>query len=105
MACASRAAAPWGGYMTIRVVIADDQEIIRTGLATILGAQPDIEVVGLAGLSGDRASGDDAAAVAHGQGAPLSGGGGALGPADVERDPRVEHGGGQGRQSGRRGAR
>ncbi|BAN04559.1 response regulator [Ilumatobacter coccineus] len=34
--------------MTIRVVIADDQSIIRAGLATILDAQPDIEVVGQA---------------------------------------------------------
>ena len=32
--------------MSIRVVIADDQEIIRTGLRMILDAQPDIEVVG-----------------------------------------------------------
>jgi len=32
--------------MTIRVVLADDQEIIRTGLRMILNAQPDIEVVG-----------------------------------------------------------
>ncbi|MEU4546864.1 response regulator transcription factor [Nonomuraea dietziae] len=32
--------------MTIRVVVADDQEIVRTGLSMILGAQPDIEVVG-----------------------------------------------------------
>jgi DNA-binding NarL/FixJ family response regulator len=32
--------------MTIRVVVADDQEIARTGLAMILNAQPDIEVVG-----------------------------------------------------------
>ncbi len=31
--------------MTIRVVVADDQEIVRTGLAMILDAQPDIEVV------------------------------------------------------------
>lgn len=30
----------------IRVLIADDQEIIRTGLTTILDGQPDIEVVG-----------------------------------------------------------
>jgi DNA-binding NarL/FixJ family response regulator len=29
-------------------VVADDQEIVRTGLAMILGAQPDIEVVGVA---------------------------------------------------------
>ncbi len=35
--------------MSIRVVVADDQEIVRTGLAMILGAQPGIEVVGQAG--------------------------------------------------------
>ena len=34
--------------MTVRVLIADDQSIVRTGLATILNSQPDIEVVGLA---------------------------------------------------------
>ncbi|GAB3892986.1 response regulator transcription factor [Kibdelosporangium lantanae] len=32
--------------MTVRVVVADDQEIVRTGLAMILNAQPGIEVVG-----------------------------------------------------------
>ena len=32
--------------MTIRVLLADDQEIIRTGLRMILNAHPDIEVVG-----------------------------------------------------------
>ena len=32
--------------MTIRVLIADDQEIIRTGLRMILDTQPEIEVVG-----------------------------------------------------------
>jgi len=32
--------------MTIRVLIADDQEIIRTGLRMILEAQPGIEVIG-----------------------------------------------------------
>ncbi len=32
--------------MTIRVVVADDQDIVRTGLTMILNAQPDIEVVG-----------------------------------------------------------
>ncbi|CAM3545364.1 response regulator transcription factor [Nocardioides zeicaulis] len=31
--------------MTVRVLVADDQEIVRTGLATILGAQDGIEVV------------------------------------------------------------
>ena len=30
--------------MSIRVLVADDQEIVRTGLAMILDAQPDIEV-------------------------------------------------------------
>jgi DNA-binding NarL/FixJ family response regulator len=40
--------------MTVRVVIADDQEIVRTGLAMILNAQPGIEVVGVA-ANGHRA--------------------------------------------------
>ena len=40
--------------MSIRVVIADDQEIVRTGLAMIVDAQPDLEVVGVAG-DGERA--------------------------------------------------
>lgn len=34
--------------MTIRILIADDQSIVRAGLATILGSQDDIEVVGQA---------------------------------------------------------
>lgn len=34
--------------MSIRVIVADDQEIVRTGLCMILGAQPGIEVVGAA---------------------------------------------------------
>ncbi len=33
---------------TIRVVVADDQDLVRTGLAMILSAQPGIEVVGQA---------------------------------------------------------
>ncbi len=36
------------GTVTIRVLIADDQELVRTGLGLLLGAQPDIEVVGQA---------------------------------------------------------
>ena len=34
--------------MSIRVVVADDQELVRTGFAMILDAQPDIEVVAVA---------------------------------------------------------
>jgi DNA-binding NarL/FixJ family response regulator len=34
--------------MTVRVLIADDQSIVRAGLATILNSQPDIEVIGQA---------------------------------------------------------
>jgi DNA-binding NarL/FixJ family response regulator len=33
----------------IRVLICDDQELVRTGYATILAAQPDLDVVGEAG--------------------------------------------------------
>ncbi len=35
--------------MSIRVVIADDQELVRTGFRAILNSEPDIEVVGEAG--------------------------------------------------------
>ncbi|MEA2362033.1 MAG: hypothetical protein QOD71_1178 [Thermoleophilaceae bacterium] len=35
--------------MTVSVLVADDQELVRTGLRTILDAQQDIEVVGEAG--------------------------------------------------------
>jgi DNA-binding NarL/FixJ family response regulator len=45
--------------MSIRVLIADDQNIIRAGLTTILNGQPDIDVVGQA------ADGNEAIALAH----------------------------------------
>ncbi len=45
--------------MTIRVVVADDQLLVRTGLAMILDAQPDIEVVG------EAANGREAVAIAR----------------------------------------
>lgn len=32
--------------MTVRIVVADDHEIVRTGFATLLGTQPDFTVVG-----------------------------------------------------------
>ena len=35
--------------MTIRLLLADDQELVRTGFRLILDAEPDIEVVGEAG--------------------------------------------------------
>jgi DNA-binding NarL/FixJ family response regulator len=45
--------------MTIRVLVADDQDIVRAGLTMILDAQPDIEVVG------EAADGRDAVALAR----------------------------------------
>ncbi|ANY09430.1 response regulator [Pseudonocardia sp. HH130630-07] len=38
----------------IRVLIADDQHLVRTGLSALLGAEPDLEVVGVA-EDGDQA--------------------------------------------------
>ena len=32
--------------MTVRVVIADDQGMVRSGFTTLLNSEPDIEVVG-----------------------------------------------------------
>lgn len=45
--------------MTIRVVVADDQDLVRTGLSMILNAHPDIEVVG------EAADGVEAVALAR----------------------------------------
>lgn len=44
--------------MSIRVVVADDQDLVRTGLVMILNAQPDLDVVG------EAADGPGALAVA-----------------------------------------
>ena len=38
----------------IRIIIADDQALVRAGLSALLGAEPDIEVVGVA-ADGDEA--------------------------------------------------
>lgn len=35
--------------MTTRLIVADDDPLARTALATILGSAPDLEVVGTAG--------------------------------------------------------
>jgi DNA-binding NarL/FixJ family response regulator len=45
--------------MTVRVLVADDQDLVRTGLSMILDAQPGIEVVGQA------ADGHEAVALAR----------------------------------------
>jgi DNA-binding NarL/FixJ family response regulator len=45
--------------MTVRVVVADDQDLVRTGLSMILEAQPGIEVIGVA------ADGHEAVALAR----------------------------------------
>lgn len=45
--------------MTIRVIVADDQELVRTGLTMILNAQSDIEVIG------EAVDGRDAVALAR----------------------------------------
>ena len=41
--------------MTVRVVVADDQAVVRAGLRTVLAAAPDIEVVGEASDGGAAA--------------------------------------------------
>src|SRR5919109_1857810 len=45
--------------MTVRVVVADDQELVRSGFGMIVDAQPDLEVVG------EAADGEEAVAVAR----------------------------------------
>lgn len=45
--------------MSLRVLIADDEELVRTGLAMILGAEPGVDVVGAA------ADGDEAVRLVH----------------------------------------
>jgi DNA-binding NarL/FixJ family response regulator len=47
--------------MSVRVVIADDQELVRSGFGMIVDAQPDLEVVG------EAADGEEAVAIARDQ--------------------------------------
>jgi DNA-binding NarL/FixJ family response regulator len=49
----------------IRVLLADDQAVVRRGLRTILEAEPDIEIVG------EAADGVEAVALAHRRGADI----------------------------------
>ena len=43
--------------MTVRVLLADDEQLVRTGLRLILGSEPDLEVVG------EAADGEEAVAL------------------------------------------
>ena len=43
--------------MTIRVLVADDQGMVRSGFSTLLNAQPDIEVIGEAVNGQDAVAG------------------------------------------------
>ncbi|MGW4891601.1 response regulator [Kitasatospora sp. NPDC004240] len=54
-------AGPAGGERAVRVLVVDDQELVREGIASLLGIQPGIVVVGTA-ADGSEAV---AAAVAH----------------------------------------
>ncbi len=49
----------WWWQVTVKVLIADDQDLVRTGLAMILRAQADIEVVG------EAADGNEAVSMAR----------------------------------------
>ncbi len=55
----STSASDSGSDVTVRVLVADDQDIVRTGLAMILDAQPGITVVG------EAADGREAVALAR----------------------------------------
>ncbi len=55
----STSASDSGSDVTVRVLVADDQDIVRTGLVMILDAQPGITVVG------EAADGREAVALAR----------------------------------------
>ena len=54
--CSPAARYPRSTRMTVRVLIADDQRLIRAGFRMILSTQPDIEVVGEAATAPRRSS-------------------------------------------------
>jgi two-component system, NarL family, response regulator DevR len=41
------------GAQPIRILLVDDSEVVRVGLAAVLGQEPDLEVIGQAGTSTD----------------------------------------------------
>jgi DNA-binding NarL/FixJ family response regulator len=47
----------WGQSMRTTIFVADDHAILRDGLATLLAAQPDMEVVGTAGSGREAVAG------------------------------------------------
>jgi DNA-binding NarL/FixJ family response regulator len=48
-AAPERAGCPGGDRLTIRVVVVDDQGLLRSGFAMLINSQPDMQVVGEAG--------------------------------------------------------
>lgn len=62
---------------SIRVIIADDQKLVRAGFAMVIGSQPDMEVVGQAsnrrpsrgvgGIPASRRGADGCAHARHGR--------------------------------------
>ena len=45
--------------MTIRVAVADDQVLVRSGFTVLLSGEPDIDVVGEAGNGAEAGSSGD----------------------------------------------
>jgi DNA-binding NarL/FixJ family response regulator len=75
--------------MAIRVLIVDDNDLIRAGLATILASDPDIEVVGQAdsGRAGVRLAGKTAPDIVL-MDVEMSGGDGITATKALARDPK-----------------
>ena len=63
-AAAAASGQDWARRMTIRIILVDDQELVRTGFRMVLDAQPDMTVVaeaadGLAAIEAARAHPSD----------------------------------------------